>query len=120
MVGVINGVSIVEPIGFAPRKSIVRAGEMVNGLGQTIGDYVRTKYVLNYKFEALPATLMSDLVDALDPETYDTFSVTHSSVEGDYTGTYRVIEPLQGEKLIYNASDGAYMWGNVTMTLEEV
>jgi len=117
---VINGVTVIEQLNFTPQKEIVRSGEMVNGLGQTIGDYVRLKYTLNFKWPALSAALLALLDAALDPETYPTFSVTHSTLSGDYTGTYKVTSPLQAERLLYNSTDGLYEWGNVTLTLGEV
>ena len=117
---VINGITVADDNNFAPSNSIVRAGEMTNGLGQTIGDFVRTKYTLSYKWDELPKDVLTALLTATNPTSYLTFSVTHPTLAGDYTGTYEVISPIQGEKLQYSYYLNRIVWVNVTLTLEEV
>ena len=116
---VINGVTVLESPGWRPQKTIVRAAEMVNGNGQSIGDFVRMKYVLSYSWPSLSTTLTDALIAATDPDDYTDFSVTHDTIDGNYTGTYRVTEPVQAENLTRDSS-GDIVWGNVTLTLEEV
>lgn len=116
----INGVQVAEDNNFSPQPSILRAGEMTNGLGQSIGDFVRTQYVLAYKWEWMPQDVLNSLITATDPLTYPSFSVTHSIPSGAYAGTYRVTNPVQAEKLFYDPTIGAVVWSNVTLTLQEV
>jgi hypothetical protein len=116
----INGVTVAEDNSFTPKQSIVRAGTMTNGLGQEIGDFVRKQYTVPYKWEEIPQDVLDAIIDATDPLNYPSFSVTHSTTGGTYTGTYKVIDPIQGEKLIYSEYLGRIVWVNVTLTLQEV
>lgn len=116
----INGVTVAEDNNFSPQPSVMRAGEMTNGLGQTIGDFVRTQYTLAYKWDEMPQEILTSLITATDPIAYPTFSVTHSIPGGTYTNTYRVTSPLQGEKIGYSEYLKRNVWINVTLTLQEV
>jgi hypothetical protein len=117
---VINGVTVADDNEFAPQPKIVRAAEMTNGLGQTLGDFVRTKYVLPFKWDELPQDVLNDLIIATDPNNYLDFPVSHPTISGTYTGTYKVTSPLQGKKLKYDAPTNTYVWTDVTLELEEV
>lgn len=116
----INGVEVAEDNNFSPQPSIIRAAEMTNGYGQAIGDFVRTRYALAYKWDELPQDILDSLIDATDPTAYSDFSVTHSVIGGTYTGTYRVTSMLTAEKLEYSEYLGRNVWVNVTLKLEEV
>lgn len=118
---IINGIIVADDNNWTPGKEIVRAAEMVNGYGDTIGDYVGTRYKLNYSWDELPIDIQTALITATDPLMYPTFIVTHPTLGGtDYTGTYRVINPLNGTKLQYSKRLGRIVWINVTLSLIEV
>jgi len=121
ILSVINGVPVAEDNSFAPSLSIQRAGTMTNGLGQEIGDFVRIQYMLNYKWDELPQDILTSLIAATDPLSYQSFSVTHSIIGGGtHTSIYKVTAPIAGEKLEYSQSLGRIVWINVTLTLTEV
>lgn len=117
----INGVVVADDNGWTPTKEIVRTAEMVNGNGDTIGDYVGTRYHLNYKWDELPLAVQTALLTATDPVAYPTFTVTHPTLSGtDHTGTYRVIDPLQGSKIQYSKTMNRVVWVKSTLSLIEV
>lgn len=118
---IINGVIVADDNNWIPEQENVRAAEMVNGYGDTVGDYVGTRFKLNYKWDELPIDIQTALISATDPVNFPTFAVIHPTLSGmDHTGTYRVTNPLNGAKLQYSTRLGRIVWTNVTLSLIEV